>query len=463
MIMCQSWGFLIVEACFANMHDLSLCFLDHLCLLECLDSESESEEEVPDDSPKGSLEEWSEDASYMSRHCLFCSESWNQGWLCFLFLEDLDCFSAITTGAIESLAGVSSSWSKKVSTTSSSACWSHWCWLVLLDTRVLEAVEWVTFLPLDFENLLCCQKCANCSSVSAICEHNCSILADFCAFWTYFFFDWSCFLSWLVSHEVSMDLSEMASLSSASNLCCDTSSSTKLSSTTIWWAGTGEISCNTQGVGGDLTSSSRECPAKLSVPSMSRSESPDNDGVGDLTHTCLHSTFQGAEWPWSPRPKLPSKWSGTCLSISWKWAGFWIVHDAVTGDEPPVCLVTGDGKQATVPADLWLVTFLPDPALEWGDRLATSMLPVPAVPLTSDEAATLWTLLDHVDTEFLPAFAELRDLEWVIVWVWDLTMAAPCGFWLVSPVEVLTDFWLDFLMEWVFLFAPHLVADLPMV
>ena len=195
----------MAEACLAKMPDLSLHFLECLCFLECLKSESESEEEVPDDSPKGSSEEWSEDALDTSRHCLFCCGSWNQGWLCFLFLEDLNCFSACTAEVAESLAGVLPSWSKKASTTSSSAYCSHWCWLFPLDNGMLEAVGCVTFLSLDFGDLLCCQSCANCSSVSAIGECNCSILADFCASQTCFFFDWSCFLSWLVSWEVSID------------------------------------------------------------------------------------------------------------------------------------------------------------------------------------------------------------------------------------------------------------------
>ena len=182
-------------------------------------------------------------------------------------------------------------------------------------------------------------------------------------------------------------LSEIVSLSSASNSSCDASSSTKLLSTTKCWAGTGEISHDTHGAGGDPMSSNRECPAELSVAFMSRSEFPDTDGVGNLTHTHLCSTSWGAEWPQSPRPELLSKWSGTCLSTSWKWAGFQIVCDATAGDESiPVCLVTGGGKHATVPEDLWPVTFLPNLAFERGDWLATGMLLIPALPLTSDKA-----------------------------------------------------------------------------
>ena len=47
-----------------------------------------------------------------------------------------------------------------------------------------------------------------------------------------------------------MDLSEKALLSNASNSSCEASCSTKLSSITISSAGTGDVSCNTQGVGG---------------------------------------------------------------------------------------------------------------------------------------------------------------------------------------------------------------------
>ena len=55
--------------------------------------------------------------------------------------------------------------------------------------------------------------------------------------------------------------------------------------------------------------------------------------------------------------------------------------------------------------------FLPDLAFEWGDWLATGMLTVPALPLTSNEATNLLALLEHDDTEFLLAFTVLRDLE----------------------------------------------------
>ena len=81
------------------MLDLSLCFFHCLCFLECFESESESDDEVPEDSPSGSSDEWSEDASDMSRHCLFCSGSWNHGWLFFCFLDVLDCLLDCTTGA----------------------------------------------------------------------------------------------------------------------------------------------------------------------------------------------------------------------------------------------------------------------------------------------------------------------------------------------------------------------------
>ena len=89
-----------------------------------------------------------------------------------------------------------------------------------------------------------------------------------------------------------------------------------------------------------------------------------------------------------------------------------MVHVETADDEPtPAFLETEGGKCATVPADLQLVTFLPDLAFEGGDQLAVAMLPVPALPLTYDGATILLALLECVDTEFLLAFAELRDLE----------------------------------------------------
>ena len=42
-------------------------------------------------------------------------------------------------------------------------------------------------------------------------------------------------------------------------------------------------------------------------------------------------------------------------------------------------------------------------------------------------------------------------------------MMAPHGFWLVLPVEEVVNFWLDFLVELVFLLTPCLVEDLPIV
>ena len=47
----------MVEACLANMPDLCLHFFDYWCFLECFKSESESDDDVPDDSPNGSSEE----------------------------------------------------------------------------------------------------------------------------------------------------------------------------------------------------------------------------------------------------------------------------------------------------------------------------------------------------------------------------------------------------------------------
>ena len=46
-------GLFIVEVCLENITNFNLHFLECLCFLECFESESESEEEVADDSPKG--------------------------------------------------------------------------------------------------------------------------------------------------------------------------------------------------------------------------------------------------------------------------------------------------------------------------------------------------------------------------------------------------------------------------
>ena len=163
------------------MPDLSLCFFDHLCFLECFELESESDDDVPEDSPSGSSGEWSEDASDMFGCCLFCSGSWNHGWLFFHFLDVLDCLADCATGAFWSLAGVSSNWSRNTSMMSSCTCCSHCCWRFPLGWGILAAVGSHSSLSLDFLLLLTCQRCANCSSVAAIWDAI-VLFAVFCAF-----------------------------------------------------------------------------------------------------------------------------------------------------------------------------------------------------------------------------------------------------------------------------------------
>ena len=82
-------GFLMVDVCFANIPDLSLCFFDLLCHLDLFTEESDSKEEVTDDSPKGSSDDWLEDTFDTSRHRSFCSGNMKQGWAGFLFLDGL--------------------------------------------------------------------------------------------------------------------------------------------------------------------------------------------------------------------------------------------------------------------------------------------------------------------------------------------------------------------------------------
>ena len=85
--------FLIVDVCFANIPDLSFHFLDLLYHLDFFAEESESEEEVTDDSPRGSSDDWSDETSKTSRCCHFCSS--NMSWLSFL-----QCFTGLVRSMI---------------------------------------------------------------------------------------------------------------------------------------------------------------------------------------------------------------------------------------------------------------------------------------------------------------------------------------------------------------------------
>ena len=121
----HSCVFLIVDSCFANIPYLSLHFFDLLCHLDFFAEESESEEEVTNDSPRGSPDDWSDDTSDMSRCWCFCSGNMNQGSTGFHFLDgELD----LPIGWLslsDPFACVSSNWFKNISTASMSACWSH--------------------------------------------------------------------------------------------------------------------------------------------------------------------------------------------------------------------------------------------------------------------------------------------------------------------------------------------------
>ena len=81
----HSCGFLIVEVCFANIPNLSLCFLDLLCHLDLFTEESDSEEDVADDSHRGSSDDLSDETSDTSSCYHFCLGIMDQGWAGFCF------------------------------------------------------------------------------------------------------------------------------------------------------------------------------------------------------------------------------------------------------------------------------------------------------------------------------------------------------------------------------------------
>ena len=66
-----------MDVCFTNIPDLRLHFFDLLCHLDFFAEESESEEDVTDDSPRGSSNDWSDETSETSRYCHFCTSSMN--------------------------------------------------------------------------------------------------------------------------------------------------------------------------------------------------------------------------------------------------------------------------------------------------------------------------------------------------------------------------------------------------
>ena len=64
----QLWFFNSGCVGFANIPDLSICFFYLLCCQELFTEESESEEDVTDDSPRGLSDNWFDETSEMSRH-----------------------------------------------------------------------------------------------------------------------------------------------------------------------------------------------------------------------------------------------------------------------------------------------------------------------------------------------------------------------------------------------------------
>ena len=114
----HSCGFVIVDVCFANIQDLSLCCFDFLCHLDFFTEESESQEDVTADSPRGSSDDWSEETSETSWHCHFCPGSMNQGCARFCFFDDSLDLSKVWLLLPDPFAGMSSSWFKKALATS---------------------------------------------------------------------------------------------------------------------------------------------------------------------------------------------------------------------------------------------------------------------------------------------------------------------------------------------------------
>ena len=145
--------------------------------------------------------------------------------------------------------------------------------------------------------------------------------------------------------------------------------------------------------------------------------------------------------PWArATQQMNGNWAFLLWEMGWLSDG---VSCVVSTPPPPHILGDWRWEPWCGAYGLWAHNIWFDPFLEWDNWPAVGASLSPDFKPTFGVVAMLLTLLEQVFIVLGTWLLVLRDLECVIVYF--LLMAAPHVVGMVSPVEALTEFWLDFL------------------